>query len=236
MGDLTNESDLFNGADSELLNVNLNASKSQFNSVYFYANGEYRFGKTIEIDSVKTLFRPIFGILYDAIYQRNKQEFTNDETNENTFFKNTYYGNNYTKDSIRFNKLDNIVQIKQYENANRKASFGKRAFLGMETVHYSMPGDSSNIASRINNTYSNIYTGGGIFRETGKFWTWNFSGKIYLLGRNVGQTELKGVISKPFRILGDSLAALSIHGNISNKVADPFQEEFYSNHFNGIII
>ena len=79
--------------------------------------------------------------------------------------------------------------------------------------------------------YTNIYVGGGIFRETGKFWTWNFSGKIYLLGRNVGQTEIKGVISKPFRIFGDSLAALSIHGNLGNRVADPFQEEFYSNHF-----
>ena len=230
-GGLTSDSLIFNGADSELLNVNLNASKSQFNSVYFFADGEYKFGEIIEVDSVNTLFRPVFGILYNTSYQRNKQEFTEDETNQNAFFKNTYYGESYTKDSIRFNKLENIVQIKQYENTNRKTSFGKRVFLGTEIVHYTMPADSSAIVTRLNRNYTNIYAGGGIFRQIGKFWTWNFSGKIYLLGRNVGQTEIKGVISKPLRFLGDSLAALSIQGSLSNREADPFQEEFYSNHF-----
>ena len=230
-GGLASDSLIFNGVDSELLNVNLNASKSKFNSIYFYANGEYRFGKIIEVDSVNTIFRPIFGVLYNAVYQRNKQEFTEEETNESNFFKNTYYDDAYFKDSIRFNKLDNVIQLKQYEDANRKTSFGKRAFLGIENVSYTMPGKTSNILARINNNYNNVYVGGGIFRETGKFWTWNFSGKIYLLGRNIGQTEIKGIISKPFRILGDSIATLNIHGKLSNTVADPFQEEFYSNHF-----
>ena len=230
-GGLSSDSLIFNGVDSELLNVNLNASKSKFNSMFFYANGEYRFGKTIEIDSISEVFRPVFGILYDAVYQRNKQEFTEEETGENNFFPNTFFDDTYIKDSIRFNKLENTIQIKQYENANRKTSFGKRAFLGIENVNYSMPGKTSDIAARIDNNYNNLYAGGGIFRETGKFWTWNFSGKIYLLGRNIGQTELKGVISKPFRFFGDSIASLNIHGKLTNKVADPFQEEFYSNHY-----
>jgi hypothetical protein len=72
--------------------------------------------------------------------------------------------------------------------------------------------------------------GGGIFRETGNFWTWNAEGKFYLLGRNIGQTEISGVISKPINILNDSLASLTITGSIENRVSDYFQEEFYSNH------
>ena len=230
-GGLASDSLIFNGADSELLNVNLNASKSKFNSIYFYANGEYRFGKTIEIDSVNSEFRPVFGILYNANYQRNKQEFTEEESNENNFFKNTYYDDAYFKDSLRFNKLENVIQIKQYENVNRKTSFGKRAFLGIENVNYSMPGKASEMPERLVKNFNNLYAGGGIFREDGKFWTWNFSGKIYLLGRNVGQTELKGIISKPFHFLGDSIASLNIHGKLTNTLADPFQEEFYSNHY-----
>ncbi|MBN2636469.1 MAG: putative porin [Prolixibacteraceae bacterium] len=230
-GGLVNDDLIFNGLDSELLNVNLNASKSKFNNLYFYAKGEYKFGKTIEIDSVNSRFRPIFGIIYNAEYQRNKQEFLEEEANNNDFFENTYYDNNYSKDSIRFNKVENVIQLKQYENAERKTSFGKRAFLGVESVFYNMPGVTSDIIARVNDNYTNLYTGGGIFRETGEFWKWNFSGKFYLLGRNVGQTELKGDISKPFRFLGDSLATLNIHGKISNKVADIFQEKFYSNHY-----
>ncbi|PIF06230.1 MAG: hypothetical protein CSA36_02610 [Draconibacterium sp.] len=230
-GGLMFDSLISTDTETELLKVNLTESKSRFNNVYFFADGEYKFGKVIEIDSVNSVFRPVFGFLYNFNYQRNKQEFSENESADNVFFRNTFYGSDYSKDSVRFNKLDNIFQIKQYENANRKTSFGKRAFLGMEAVKYNMPGLQEGATERISRTYSNVYVGGGIFRQTGKFWTWNFSGKMYLLGRNIGQTELKGVISKPFTFWGDSLAVLKIHGNISNRVADPFQEEFYSNHF-----
>ena len=68
--------------------------------------------------------------MFGSQYRRHQQKFLDEEEAENTFFENTYYGNDYIKDSIRFNKLDNVFQLKQYENAERKTSFGKRAFLG----------------------------------------------------------------------------------------------------------
>ena len=76
--------------------------------------------------------------------------------------------------------------------------------------------------------YSNVYAGGGIFRQTGSFWTWNFDGRLFLLGRNAGQTELSGIISKSLSLFGDSLASLHLKGHIENLVPDYFQEEFYS--------
>jgi len=231
-GGLSDESFIFNGAGTEFLNTNLNNSRTQFKNNYFFANGEYRFGKTIQTEGEPDKFRPIFGILYSGIYQKNKQEFTDEENEENTFFENTYYGNDYIKDSILFNKITNVFQIKQYENANRKISFGKRAFLGQEYAVTSFPGIGlATQQIRTDDNFTNIYVGGGIFRQTGKFWKWNFKGKIYLLGRNLGQTELSGVISKPFTILKDTLASLKITGSIENRVADYFQEKFYSNHF-----
>jgi hypothetical protein len=124
-----------------------------------------------------------------------------------------------------------VFQLKQYENVNRKTSFGKRAFLGIDFVGTLSPSaDTVNLSSQKNN-YSNLYVGGGIFRDIGKFWTWNFDGTIYLIGPKAGQTELSGIISKPFKVLKDSTAALVIAGNINNTVADYFQQEFYSNHF-----
>lgn len=231
-GGIKFDSLIFNGQDSEFLNTNLTESKSLFNSTFFFANGEYRFGKTIEVNDDSTSFRPVFGILFDVNYQRNKQEFTEDENDDNTFFKNTYFADeSYMKDSLRFNKLSNLVQLKQYENFNRKTSFGKRAFIGLDVVNLSMPGVISDINYRQEKKYSNLYAGGGIFRQTGKFWKWNFEGKIYFTGRNIGQTELEGQISKPFEFLNDSLASLTINGKINNIVTDIFQEEFYSNHF-----
>ena len=230
-GGLTDDNLLFNGAESELLNVNLNSSSSVFGGTYYFVNGEYRFGKIIETKEDSALFRPIFGILISSQYERHKQEFIDQEEAGNTFFENTYYGNDYIKDSIRFNRLNNVLQLKQYENTQRKISFGTRAFLGIDFVRTLSPGaDTINFSSQENN-YSNLYIGGGIFRETGKFWTWKFDGTIYMIGPKAGQTELSGVISKPFRVFKDSLAALVLSGSLNNMVADYFQEEFYSNHY-----
>jgi len=232
-GGLKNDQDIFNGEDTEFLDVNLNSSQSLFNSAYFYADAEYRLGRYLETDSIEQpeVFKPLLGIIYSVEYQRHKQEFIDEEDTTNLFFANTYYGHDYLKDSIRFNKIRNVVQLKQYENTNRKTSFGKRAFLGQEFVKASSPGPISDKFNRQTKKFSNVYAGGGIFREMGNFWTWNFEGRIFLLGRNAGQTELSGVISKPLSIFGDSLAMFSVNGSLENLVADYFQEEFYSNHF-----
>jgi hypothetical protein len=238
-GGLTEDALLFNGADSELLNTNLNASKSGFTGTYYFANGEYRIGKITSTEEDSSIFRPILGIMLSTQYERHLQEFVDEEEAGNTFFNNTYFGSDYLKDSIRFNKLSNVFQLKQYENANRKTSFGKRAYLGTEFVKTTTPGpDTTRIGSiilpgykSIVKDYTNIYLGGGIFREVGKFWTWNFDGTIYLIGPKAGQTELSGIISKPFTVLKDTLASLVLTGSINNTVADYFQEEFYSNHY-----
>lgn len=229
-GGLQNDSLIFSKEDTEYLKVNLINTRSHFNSSYFFADTEYKLGKYEEIDDSTDYFRPIGGFIYSVQYERHKQQFMEEEDDDNTFFENTYYGDAYFNDSIRFNKLSNTVQLKQYENKYRKASFGKRAFLGYDFINGSTPGINEEVSNRQIIKYSNLYVGGGIYRQTGKFWTWNFDGKIYLVGRNAGQTELNGLISKPIKFFGDSLAALVIDGSIENLVADPMQEQFYSNH------
>lgn len=230
-GGLTDDNLIFSGEETEYLNVNLNNSKSSFSSTYFYANGEYRLGKYIKTEEDEPdVFKPIAGILYSFEYQRHKQEFIDEEDTLNLFFPITYYGNDFLRDSVRFNKISNVVQLKQYENPDKKASFGKRAFLGQEFIKVSSPGPIAENVNRETRKFTNVYAGGGIFRETGNFWTWNFDGKFYFLGRNIGQTVLNGIIKKPLSVLGDSLASFTVNGSIENLVADYFQEEFYSNH------
>jgi hypothetical protein len=229
-GGLEDESSIFSPDDTEYLNVNLSNSRSHFSSTYFFTTAEYRVGKYEEINDSTEYFRPIGGLIYSVEYERHKQEFIEEEQFDSIFFDNTYYSDDYTKDSIRFNKLVNTIQLKQYENSKKKVTFGKRAFLGYEFIHGSTPGFTEAIENRQNIRYSNLFVGGGIFRQTGTFWTWNFDGKLYLFGRNAGQTELNGIISKPINLWGDSLAAFVVDGSIKNLVADPMQEKFYSNH------
>lgn len=248
-GGLLNDSLILEPEDTDFLKMNLSDSKNAFNSVYFFNNSEYQVGKYIEIDDSTEYFRPLLGMMYSFQYERHKQEFFEDEEFDSLFWDNTYLDKGYLTDFIEFNKLSNVLQIKQYENADKKVTFGKRVFLGHEYANYSYPGEMpsgyklykyENIKDQLTNPYelyrnnssfSNLYVGGGIFRETGNFWNWKFDGKIYLLGRNAGQTEINGIISKPFNFLGDSLAAVIFEGSIENVMADPFQEKFYSNHY-----
>ncbi len=234
-GGLTSDSLLFEQRDARYWNVNLSSSQSRFSHTYFYATGEYRFGKFIETgeEGEEDKFRPILGIIYSSEVSLNKQDFIDEEDDNNEFFANTYYPDFYTRDSIRFNQISNVFQLKQYENADKKYSFGKRAFIGFDINRGEMPGEleGDSMILRTNIKYANSYVGGGIFRETGRFWKWNFDGKFYFAGRNAGQTELSGLIYKPFPFLGDSLASISFDGKIENIAPDYFQERFNSNHY-----
>ena len=236
-GGLTEDQLIFDEGDTDLLNVNLVSSRSGLGSTYIFTTGEYKFGTYIfpdseseeEADSVK-LFRPFAGLLYSFEYQNHYKEFIDEEDSTNTYFPVSYYGPEYTKDSIRFGMIKNIIQIKQYENPDRKTSFGKRAFLGQEYVKVASPGVSGGANSNRLKKYSNVYAGGGIFRRSGRFWQWNAEGRIFLIGRNTGQTELTGLVKKPLSLLGDSTSSFNINGKIENIVPDYFQEQFYSNH------
>lgn len=229
-GGLINDSLIFEPGDTDYLTTNLSNSGNNFNSSYFFADTEYKLGKYEPLTDSTDYFRPIGGVIYSVQYERHKQEFLEEELNDSLFWDNTYYGDDYYNDSIRFNILTNTIQLKQYENKERKTSFGKRAFLGHEFIYGSSPGINEEISNRQQIRYSNLFAGGGIYRQTGKNWRWNFDGKIYLIGRDAGQTEINGLISRKFTFWKDSLAAVIIDGSILNIVADPFQQEFYSNH------
>ena len=236
-GGLTEDQLIFDEDDSDFLNVNLVSSRSGFGSTYIFTTGEYKFGSYIipdpeneaDNDSVE-VFKPFAGILYSFEFQSNSKEFVNEEDSTNTYFPVNYYGPEYTKDSIRFGMVKNIIQIKQYENPDRKASFGKRAFLGQEFARIASPGISGGTNSNRLKKYSNVYAGGGIFRQTGRFWQWNAEGRVFLVGRNTGQTELSAVVTKPLTLFRDSTSFFYIDGKIENIVPDYFQEQFFSNH------
>ena len=244
-GGLHEDADLLNEPETDYLKVNLTSVRSEFGNYHAFATGEYRIGRFVDDPNAEpviiegkegeeartvtpTIFKPFAGVIYSFDWQGHTKEYFDSEDTTNVFFQHAYYGPDHNKDSVRFGRLRNIIQLKQYENPERRTSFGKRAFLGQEFTRVSMPGPLMDVYNRQVRKYSNIYAGGGIFRETGSFWRWNFDGRIFLLGRNAGQTELTGYVTKPLAFIGDSLASLSLGGKIENIVPDYFQEEYYS--------
>jgi hypothetical protein len=246
-GGMTKDSDLAT-VDPEWVIMKLTDANSTFKNSYIFVDAEYRFGLSEE-DENKTYFRPIAGLLYSFQLSYNQRIFSEgSEIDNSASFAHSYLNQKFSHDSVGFRTLTNLFQIKFYESALRKFSFGKRAFAGIEFAKTSFaapgysepvfpfhPGSFVNLIYAgpdprwYNQNYTNAFFGGGIFRETGKFWTWDVDGKQYVTGIKAGQTEINGTISKPVHIWKDSLSFIRIKGNLWNRTPDYFQQKYFSN-------
>lgn len=249
-GGMADDGQLLEIADQEIIVVKLTDARSIIKNSYFFVNGEYRLG-TMKGEDEKEEFKPIASIHYLIRSENYLRQFWEGETSDNSaFFPVHYINREFTHDSVRMNVLKNMVQLIFHESAQKKFSFGQRAFLGTDIFRriYSAPGYDEPVfpfhpgtfeshlykgpAARWNKrTYTNLYIGGGIFRRLGSFWNWEAEGKQYITGFLAGQTELTGVVTKPVAFGNDSLAFIKISGELINRVPDYFQQEYFSNRF-----
>jgi len=234
-GGMKDDSQIFD----DIILFNLADVRSDYKSSYFFTTSEYKIGDYVDStnivefelgDSIEEIqiFQPRYSFVHYIEYSTNLRQFKEAEINFD-FLPLPLLDTILTNDSVRFNKLSNIIQAQQFENADKKYSFGKRAYLGFDLVKTAFPGylvDESFVEK-----YHDLYVGGGIFKETGNFWNWNFEGRFYLTGYHSGQTQISGVIYKPLTILGDSATLLEINGKLENQVPDYFQHNYNSNHY-----
>jgi hypothetical protein len=246
-GGMSNDDDLLN-SETNYVSMRLTDASSEYKNAYLFAGGEYKLGKIKETED-STDFRPVAGFIYSFMLSNNQRLFKEGATEDNSGFFPVYYLNSgFSNDSVSLNTVTNLVQIKLYESEQKKYSFGKRVFAGIEYTgrSFAAPGYSEpvfpfhqgNFANYVytgtsarwdKRTYANTFVGGGIFRQAGKFWTWNFDGRQYMTGFKAGQTELNGFISKSVHLSHDSLSLIRIEGNLLNRVPDYFQQKYFSN-------
>lgn len=223
--------DLNEYSETDIYLVNLdNANYTLRNNTVFW-NTEYRLGKTIEVeDSLGNIldeFVPRSGFFYQVEYAGNQKTYHDEHSEEELlFYRNTYIDSTETNDTINFNRLTNLFQLKFYEAPDRKYTFSKRAFIGHDLIRVIMPVDT--LLQKYKHT--NIFVGGGISRDEGVFWKWGGKGKFYLTGYRSGQTELSAFIYKPIRI-GKDTTSLRLSGELNTIVPDYFEQRFSSNHY-----
>ncbi len=217
--------------ETETFLVNMTNANSEVNNKTFSTVNEYKLGKVESVDDgtgyLVERFRPITGFIYKLEYSSNFRSFNETAPNYD-FFDYTYYDSIATADTIRYNRLTNIFQLKFYENPDKKYTFSKRLFVGNDIVTAKMY-DATLEAEGQDRMY-NSYVGGGIAREEGDFWTWDVSGKLYFTGFKAGQTELNGFIQKPVHIKSDT-TTLSIEAELNSLAPDYFQDNYMSNHY-----
>ena len=247
-GGIVDDNQLLEETEQEYLIMNLADARTEMKGNYFFASGEYRMGTTSEVEG-KEIFKPIASLIYYAKSSSYLRLFREGEDGPNSEFFPVFNMNpDFTYDSVRMNVITNQAQILFHESAQKKFSFGKRAFAGVDIVYrmFAAPGYNEavfpfhpgNYSSNLytgpdrrwnKQTYNNFYVGGGIFRHLGDFWTWDVEGRQYLSGYRLGQTEINGNLQKPLFFMGDSAALIKIHGNLMNRKPDYFQQEYFSN-------
>lgn len=246
-GGMANDEELLK-TETKYVNMRLTDANTRYKNTYLFATGEYKLGRLKDSDD-STSFTPLAGLIYSFKLSANKRIFSEGETDDNSsFYPVSYLNQDFSHDSVRFNHVTNLFQIKFYESEHRKYSFGKRVFAGIEFAgrSFAAPGYGEPVFPFHPGTfqetiyagppvlwdkksYTNTFIGGGIFRQEGTFWTWNFDGRQYMTGYKAGQTEINGIISKPVHLFKDSLSTIRIKGSLLNRVPDYFQQKYFSN-------
>ncbi len=224
------EEDLNTYDETETYLVNLLNAHSEIKNTTFQLTNEYRVGKTIEEEdeegNILETFIPRTGFMHQIEYSGNQRIYVDEDRGED-YYSTVFLDTLATNDSIKYNRLTNIFQIRFYEAPDRKYTFGKRAFIGHDQIAVTMP---VNDTTMVKENYNNTFVGGGIFRDEGKFWRWGGKGKIYLTGYRSGQTELSAYLYKPIRIGKDTMS-FQVDGELNTIVPDYFQQKFTSNHY-----
>jgi hypothetical protein len=249
-GGMVDDDKLLEVEDPEYISMRLVDARSEIRNSYIFAAGEYKVGTKATIDD-KEEFKPVASAVYFIKMSSYLRHFWEGEKSDNSeFFPDYFLNPEFTHDSARFRSLKNQLQIVFHESGQKKFSFGQRAFIGADVVSrsFAAPGYDKPVypfhSGRFENhlylgpdprwnkkTYANMYVGGGIFRRLGNFWTWDVEGLQYVTGYLAGQTEIKGILSKPFIFWKDTLASFTIKGELLNRVPDYFQNEYFSNRF-----
>ncbi len=247
-GGMVDDNNLLDIPTQENISVRLTDARSEIRSSWLFSNAEYIIGISEVVDE-NPVFRPILSFILESGLTANSRIFKEGEGFDNSeFFPDYYLQPDFSHDSVRFTSIYHVLQLKSHERAQKRFSFGQRAYLGVDIDRriYAAPGYASPVypfhpgifdettyigpEPRWNvRNYTNAYIGVGLFRHLGEFWKWEVEGRQYFSGYKAGQTNISGNIVKNFQFAGDSLSFFRISGDLINRVPDYFQQQYFSN-------
>jgi hypothetical protein len=211
--------------------VNLSGGiKNEINSLSLFSSHEYFLEQIPFLKRLKVAEDNEFKAAYSVQYLvgiDNHKRYVKESVVEEMFFDTTYFSNlpNHT-DSSLFRRFNHILQFKFLEDSTRKFSFYARAFLENEIVKATHP-----VAYGVKSyDYSNLFVGGEIADNKNRYLNWKAYARVAIIGRNIGDAQVKGVVSKKFQLLKQDflISGEAWYRDIS---PDIYQNYWFDNHF-----
>ncbi|QZT36544.1 putative porin [Halosquirtibacter xylanolyticus] len=224
----------------------------EFNISY---NHKYDLGKFEKVqyeDGVYEEFVPKITLMHTISYRNDTKSYTETEANPSngtgsTLDSDYYYGYNptyylsdsRTDDFAKESVLSNLLQVKFQEDEDRKYSFSKRVYGGFDIIGEQLPqteqiltpeGTQSISGVNIKENLYNVYVGGEVAREKGKFWNWSAGGRYYVTGYRSQDLSLYGVMSKPIRTKRDT-SFLTLNAEMDLTTPNYYVQKYTSNHY-----
>lgn len=178
---------------------------------------------------------PVSSIIHTVRFQTNKHRFnsrSDKSRNDDSFeYDNTYLRNDLTsKDSTFYTSIKNTVAISLLEGFNKYAKAGLRAFLDYEYRKVSLMPRDSTFSQMDEYGEHEVFVGGQLSKRQGTLLHYDVTGSFGLLGKAIGQFDVKGTMDLNFRLWNDTVSLIA-RGGVSNLLPAFYMRHYHSNHY-----
>ncbi|GHT49917.1 hypothetical protein FACS189440_16430 [Bacteroidia bacterium] len=178
-------------------------------------------------------FIPVSSIIYTFDYKNSKKKFyTNDSTvvadfysGHEDFFKERRGGVN---DSTSYWSLSNTIALSLREGFSEWAKFDLTAFLTQDMRSFTTMTTDTIMSDEANQ--SATYIGGELAKRTGKILRYNAQGSLGVLGYNLGDLNLSGLVETRIP-LGKDTASIQAKAYIKNLAPAYYENHYRSRYF-----
>ena len=214
----------------------LSASTNRNKNFYIYLTQRYNLGFKRDLPKaendtteVKQEFVPVTSFIHTINLESAGHIFSSTD-NVKDYYQNTYFDpdNPAVRDSTSYFGVKNTIGVSLLEGFNKYAKAGLTAFASHKLSKYTLMGVDGYGSDKY--TETEVFVGAELAKRQGNVLHYHAIGEVGLLGKAIGQFNVKGDIDLNFRLWKDTVSLIA-RGEISNKIAPFYMRHYHSKHF-----
>ena len=215
----------------------LNKSTNRNKDFYIYLTHRYNIGFKREIPQAendttppKEEYVPVTSFIHTFKVERARHAFNSTDEPENFFPPHIHIApdDKFVRDSTTFLGVRNTLGISLMEGFNKYAKAGLTAFVTHRFNKYTLMSDNP----LVNDIYKEqeVYLGGELSKRQGKVLHYHAIGEVGMVGKAIGQFDVKGDLDLNFRLWKDTVNFIA-RGRVSNKLAPFYMRHYHSKYY-----
>ncbi len=177
----------------------------------------------------KTEFVPVTSFIHTMNVEWSKYKFTSEDQLKD-YYQHTYIkpGDLNINDSTAYIGVKNTLGISLLEGFNKYAKAGLTAYISHKLSKYELMDKDS--VSKDKYTENEVFVGGELAKRQGKVLHYHATGEVGLLGKAIGQFNVKGDLDLNFRLWKDTVSLIA-RASVSNTLPSFYMRHYHSKHF-----